>query len=67
MSISLISNKTEDNSNLLHDLSEQDGRFSSLLENKIPQSIMSGTPEVIQLFLKAIAQVLYKAKIPMLL
>ena len=49
-----ISNKTEDNSNLLHDLSEEDGRFSSLLENKIPQSIMSGTPEVIQLFLKGV-------------
>ena len=39
-----ISNKTEDNSKLLHNLSEQDGRFSSLVENKIPQSIMSGTP-----------------------
>ena len=47
-------NHTQSESKLFTDLSEQDARFSPLLEFRLPQSIMSGTPEVLKLFLKGV-------------
>lgn len=41
-------------SKLFFNLSREDVRFSSLLDLKIPQSIMSGTAEVVILFLKGV-------------
>ena len=47
-------NHNEESFKLFNDLSQEDARFSSLTECVIPQSIMSGTHEVIKLFLKGV-------------